>query len=269
MKRYFQRLLKIYRKGSNPPYKKIFIHIGTHKTGTTSIQSFLVKHAAEFSRSNMLIPKSGLRHHGHHFIAWELRGDKRLENKSGYVVKLLDELENNPCDNAIISSEDFEYLVRYEEKLKNFSNALRKVRYEPIFIVFFRDKGYLDSLRAELSKHGVTKPAQWYQSALVKNNGVLVNDDWWFDLDRVRFCSTWRKVTDSPLLELDYDSCVNDGGVVPEFLKAVGASSELIDRSRVWPRYNTRPEPEPKPDGVSSIKGVVKDLFNRANAGQR
>jgi len=54
--------------------KTLFVHIGTHKTGTTSIQNFLRNHATSLNECGVFVPKSGTldENSGHHNIAWEM-----------------------------------------------------------------------------------------------------------------------------------------------------------------------------------------------------
>lgn len=61
----------------------IYIHIGMHKTGTTSIQKFL---HTNFSGQNkeFYYPNTGIYEYGHHNIPWSLKEgsrDNRFLNK--------------------------------------------------------------------------------------------------------------------------------------------------------------------------------------------
>lgn len=220
--------------------KKIFIHIGTHKTGTCSIQNFLSVNSKLFSAEGILIPNSGRLGDGHHFIAWELRSDKRLDGKSGFIDALLDELNESNYEKVIISSEDFEYLSQYPERLRYFLSLLAKIEIEPIFIVFFRENmKYLKSLYFEMHfNQGLNKEFNWYRNQLRRYQTILVNKDWFFDFNRERFVSRWENITASKLLQFDYDFCVQSVGVLPSFLTTVGSSSDLIEKSRSWPHLN-------------------------------
>ncbi|MFT4941271.1 MAG: hypothetical protein ACI88A_004339 [Paraglaciecola sp.] len=46
--------------------KKLFLHVGPHKTGTTLIQKFLLDNSAELFKSNVVYPKRFLKFFGHH-----------------------------------------------------------------------------------------------------------------------------------------------------------------------------------------------------------
>jgi len=226
-----------------PPQRRrtVFLHIGTHKTGTTSIQHFLTQNADELRRARILIPSAGRYLHGHHHIAWELRNDDRLEGHTGHVQRLFDELRASDLETAVVSSEDFEYLSQYPEILKGFTASLREIGFEPVFIVFFRERrAYLASLAAALANHGVMHPMDWYCGQLEARDAILVKKDWFFDFDRDRFVSRWTGITEAKVVALDYDACTEGIGVVPTFLETVAAGNALVDRARSWPRLNAR-----------------------------
>ena len=131
------------RKGGNAEgaRKTIFVHIGTHKTGTTSIQSFMRRYARQLSQSGILVPRSGTLswNGGHHNIAWEIRSDPHLEPHAGGVDDLIVELEAARENVAVISSEDFEYLVQYPDRLRQFHARLVGLDTIQSYLVFFRN----------------------------------------------------------------------------------------------------------------------------------
>jgi len=220
---------------------KIYVHIGTHKTGSTSIQNFLSSHTGPLLRENILFPSAGRHLLGHHHIAWELREDERLGGLGGYLQNLLDELQGSSSETAVISSEDFEYMSRYPLQLRGFMDALRAVGYEPVLVAFFRERNaYLRSLATALANHGVKNTMEWYENALREHDAILVKKGWRFDFNRARFASMWTELTGAELIALDYDLCTADGGVVPAFLETLGAGKPLIEASRSWPRFNVR-----------------------------
>lgn len=86
--------------------KKLFLHIGTHKTGTTAIQFILNRNREALSNCGWLYPLSGMteRHHGHHELAWTLLGRSAFD-----FSRLRKEIEDSPCANVVVSSEEFEF----------------------------------------------------------------------------------------------------------------------------------------------------------------
>ena len=91
--------------------KKVFLHIGFHKTGSTSIQMFLFEHQEQLKHAGYLYPKSGMPPGslGQHSLAWDIR---KGSQKSWH--RLLDEIQASDAPNVIISSEDFEQLNKQQ-----------------------------------------------------------------------------------------------------------------------------------------------------------
>jgi len=221
--------------------RQVFIHIGTHKTGSTSIQHFLTNHAEALGTEGVLIPAAGRHLFGHHLIAWEMRHDERLRGRTGHLQQFFDELRTTTLDRAVISSEDFEYLTQYPSSLRDFVEALRRLQYEPVFIVFFRERAaYLASLVDTLKKLGVEHPVEWYEKQMQQDECIVVRKDWRFEFNRSRFVSAWSEITQAELHAFDFDACSIGHGVVPTFLGAVGVSGDLIEAASRWPRLNAR-----------------------------
>ena len=70
---------------------RLFVHVGTHKTGTTSIQVFLRGHAAALRRQGLYVPTTGTidPQSGHHNLAWELYADERFDRAFGGAEELI------------------------------------------------------------------------------------------------------------------------------------------------------------------------------------
>lgn len=115
--------------------KTVYIHIGPHKTGTTTIQQGLALNKISLSRQRVLAPRTGRPYPGNagnHNLSWELRiPNSRVYNpKHGTWKDLLDEIkENRRVRKIILTSEDFclldegaiqkirEYLSDYQVKV--------------------------------------------------------------------------------------------------------------------------------------------------------
>ena len=141
--------------------RQIFIHIGTHKTATTSIQGLMARAERQFARHGIFIPKAGVISRelfGHHNIGWTLRGDRRANPQWGSLDNLCAELSRTRLKRALISSEDFEYLVDYPDVLKMIERRLKTIGWTPTYILFLRNPtDYAISLFYELSRnHGFT-----------------------------------------------------------------------------------------------------------------
>jgi len=93
--------------------KKIYIHIGPHKTGTTTIQIGLFNNREVLLRKGILVPTAGdvfPNVCGNHNLVWELRGDDRFYPSAGLWKDLLQEITETKAEKIIITSEDFAFL---------------------------------------------------------------------------------------------------------------------------------------------------------------
>jgi hypothetical protein len=219
-----------------PMRKTIFIHIGTHKTGSTSIQYFLQENAERLKHCGVYVARSGIdvarRRQGNHNVAWDVRRDIRYERKLGGVAELLDELRDSPEKTVVISSEDFEYLVRYPEELKEFDRKLEAIGYDRIYLVFFRNpEDYLFSLHCELKKHGIVASYATLKNEVQNKGYILVKGDWYYEFDRRRFLADWEKAVGPNLKAFDFDDVSRQGELLPFFLETIGASADIIQSS--------------------------------------
>ena len=103
--------------------KKIFLHVGMHKTGTTAIQVFCSKHARRLSELGYLYPAAGRPcvedvSYGHHLLPWSLTGHitdrmfwpEGMLNFEAVWDRLSDEIDASDCRSAVLSSEEFDTL---------------------------------------------------------------------------------------------------------------------------------------------------------------
>lgn len=122
----------------------IYLHIGTFKTGTTSIQNFLFQNRDKLLDQGILYPLSGIRERNsiaHHNLPVELIKENRshlsqemYDINAGGWKELVEEIKRFQGEKVIISSEHFNRLVWEEiEKIKEYLS-----NYEVKIIVFLR-----------------------------------------------------------------------------------------------------------------------------------
>lgn len=95
--------------------KKLILHIGRHKTGTSSLQRFLVENRGNLENHNIYYPNGGIQGFGHHLIAKSLsRKEMKLKNLDKVLQKplfidFLRELNRKKdSHNIVLSSEAFQ-----------------------------------------------------------------------------------------------------------------------------------------------------------------
>lgn len=87
--------------------KKLILHIGVHKTGTTSIQRFLSRNSQALRRQGILYTESGrplTYPDGHHQLAWALLGRNGVRDLACWS-DVLAEFRASDCPVALLSSE--------------------------------------------------------------------------------------------------------------------------------------------------------------------
>lgn len=138
------------------PLRTAFVHVGTHKTGTTSIQALLGMNDAALHAAGVLIPRTARaaeQFGAHHNIAWELLGDGQFDPARGTVDALLDELSASTVPHVCISSEEFEFLYLSPPAMQRLREALRECGYVATIVLYLRPQAdYIESLYAEISR---------------------------------------------------------------------------------------------------------------------
>ncbi len=142
--------------------QRIFLHIGTHKTATTTIQAGCCENREALLAAGWLYPTTGMYLYGQHNIAWEMCSGHeqpwnhvnqwvRFRPNWGGIQQLLDEIKISSARNIILSSEDFDGLQTdridlLREHLKDFDVEV---------IVYLREQAsFLQSAWAQFVKSG-------------------------------------------------------------------------------------------------------------------
>lgn len=216
---------------SQPVGKVIWVHIGTHKTGTTSIQAALATNRERLRSLGLYVPRAGTTHarSGHHNLAWQLRDDSRFRPAHGTLDDLLAELAEvaEPC--AVISSEDFEYCVEYPQRLAAFERALRGAGWEPRYLVLFRrQSGYAGSLHAELLRHGLTASFPRFVATILHRARFVLHGDWCFHFDYMAFIERWGRASSGALHVRAFARRRPGPQLIAEFLGAIGAPASAV-----------------------------------------
>jgi hypothetical protein len=163
--------------------RRVLLHAGLHKTGTTVLQRFLASAADGLRAQGVLYPAAGQgSSDGHHNIAWQLAGDRRFRSSAGALDDVALEISSFSGD-AILSSEDFESILgtprRFLPLLKH--PSLKDHRFT--IVLWVRDQAsYLESLYFEMLRHRMADEGDRFcRRALV--HGQIQHEDWTFHLD--------------------------------------------------------------------------------------
>ncbi|MBU0577413.1 sulfotransferase family protein [Patescibacteria group bacterium] len=91
--------------------KKLYLHIGVHKTGSTSIQRFIRNNKEQLLKAGVFIPllEDEYRHdnygNNHVNLAWEIRNNNQFDPKKATWKKFITDYQNSDCQKAVISTE--------------------------------------------------------------------------------------------------------------------------------------------------------------------
>jgi hypothetical protein len=206
----------------------MFIHCGSHKTGTTAIQLLLTQNRDNFLNKGYLYPISGIPEgfpYGQHQIAWHLDKNQASSKTEESWQQLYLEVQNNKDKNIIISSEEFFLIENIEQISKIYYLFKDWFEFKIIFylrpqheliqssyitlVVFFQETRNFDEFKQDESKNKHYLPIidAWasvfgqenmiirpYQKEKLKNNDVVADF-----LDLVEF-------------KLDFDSYIETCG---------------------------------------------------------
>lgn len=200
--------------------KTAFIHIGLHKTGTTSIQEALHRRRGAVSDAGLHYPSVGMPPDfaGHHNLAWELARDRRHVPEHGNVPLLLAGLAGVETD-VIVSSEDFESVVARPDRWVSLVEGLGRLGFAVEFIVYLRDPvRHLRSLYAELLRDGFGD--EFHKVALTAlDTGRIERRDQVFMLDQNRVVAGLKAIAGTIAQVRDFENLVG-GDVVSDFAVA-------------------------------------------------
>ncbi len=153
-----------------------YVHVGTHKTGTTSIQAFLRNNRELFAAHGLLIPRSGRSENdaGHHNLTQELMAAPDFVPERGGLAELSAELASTSQRLACISCEDFSLLSRDRVALERLRDGIAGAGFTPVILAYLRPQvSYLVSIYAEIVKNGNYKPFPTYVRELREHGSFL------------------------------------------------------------------------------------------------
>jgi len=161
----------------------ILLHIGTHKTATTSLQSIFTQHRVQLHDQGILYPRagvpidgSGIDHHTN--IAWELLGHFMFDRRLGTLDDLIDEIGASDCENVLLSSEEFSCLFGHPAELLRLKSRFEDAGLSPHIVVTLRDVDtYAESLYVTLASFGFNVSYAEYLERVAAEGQVTVRQN--------------------------------------------------------------------------------------------
>ncbi|MGB3404808.1 MAG: hypothetical protein WBA77_19140 [Microcoleaceae cyanobacterium] len=134
--------------------KTVYLHIGLHKTGSTTIQHFLKDNKNILLKLGYLYPESGSVYSGQHNLSWQLSQDPRYSRQYGGWEELYTEIASTSVNNVILSSEDFEIL---KPKQINLLRLKLQPYHTKIIVYIRRQDSLIQSVYTQQVKGGLKK----------------------------------------------------------------------------------------------------------------
>ena len=209
--------------------KKLYLHIGLHKTGSTSLQSFLCENKDKLLKSRYLYPNQGLSANGkcHHNLAWQATSDQRYDQSLGSFKSLNNEIELSIADKVIISSEDFS-----KAKLKDIRYIYSKLNSYDVRIVVYIKR---QDLRVQSVYSQMVKSGTYFKSIDSFINGTSNKFDYYSLLQPWRNVFGIDKIIVKPLEKSQIEDIFSD------FLAEVGVY-DCGDFSLIKKKWKVEPK---------------------------
>lgn len=210
---------------------RVYLHVGLHKTGTTSIQLALTKSRQELRQSGVLYPLAGVpewARFGHHLLAWSMvtrpeympyfngnRASFTAEQREQLWADLHDEIGSANGVRTILSSEEFDSLDAGEIA----ALGARLAPYDVTPIIFIRN--YVDLIESSFRTSVVHSNYVKDASAFASNQRTR--------LDFVGMIRDWSSIAvGGETLVMSYDDPAIGRDSIAVFLDAVGIKAELL-----------------------------------------
>jgi hypothetical protein len=200
-----------------------YIHVGPHKTGSTSIQWFLQENAAELLKHGCFVPESETKRGAHHTLVEGLAGLDVGEHREPLVARSIAAIAETPAPAIIISSEALEGLFRNRQNAKAFFDRIHELNLQPKLILFPRNQSQWINSSYASSVKSFRRSDSFEEAAF----GFAESPD-------SRF-SRWIQLAEiysAELIARPFNKETLRRGVVPEFLHSIGiTSSQFRDRA--------------------------------------
>jgi hypothetical protein len=201
--------------------RNCFVHVGTHKTGTTAIQRLLSRSSSILADKGYLYPRAGRleAHPGHHNIAWEISGDRRYQVRNGTITDLLQEVSSSTRD-VLLSSEDLECALYASDRFADFVSRLQSNGFKVTFILYVRSQvGYLPRIYLTLIPFGLETTYDRFLAEVLEG-AEFRWQDWVFDFDYVDLLGRLQAIPGVEVLVRSYDRV--PASVCSDFLSLFG-----------------------------------------------
>lgn len=221
--------------------RRLYLHVGTHKTGTTSLQAYLRDNKAALKSQGLTVLTEKHKAHGeiatclgfaHGILRDGLQSVARMTGampKAGsmrgflYRAEIRRQLKAMPRDGRAVLSAEALCFARMPEEADRLRKVFEKLDIEIVPVICFRNEAdWRTSWENELQR---------FAEQMTRPFGTGTNDirgEWYFNAAAI--AAFWEQF--GPVRRVDFDAAVaRDGSVLPSSLEAfdVAAEGDLAD----------------------------------------
>ena len=222
-----------------------YIHIGPHKTGTTSIQWFLKENRAALLKRGYFVPESENIHGGHHPLVRRLCGQPVPPHQRDTAARFARAVKDTICEAVVISSEALDGLLVNRDCPRQFFGRMEELNLEPKLVFFPRNQSQLMNSRyteVTMALHR-SESFETFVQAEIRHPSF-----------RYAHLITLAHAFSSKLIPEPFTEETITRGVVPNFLRAIG-----IDPLQ-FPDTKVRRNQGAGPFTISVARDVLRSL---------
>ena len=217
--------------------KILYLHCGTHKTGTTAIQQYLNNNSKLLEKNNLVYPPIGFTNHypyNNHGIAWQLSDDPRLKfEKNNKSLDDFYKFLKNSDNNLIISSEDFQFFNIEINAYEEFCRQINTYNYKIKVILYLRNQfDFFRGIYQILLMLGVRFINSYQAFEIIKKNEnrLELKENKltiFFDyLDLIKNIKQKLSISDNDIICKSYDE--NKQDLIKSFNQIIGIDQEVL-----------------------------------------
>lgn len=216
--------------------KRLFLHIGTHKTGTTSFQHALAANEAVLAERGVALFWDGPNKLAAHRTAdallrrelftgyrYRRRGQAVLteENRAAFRARVAREIAALPERDVVLSAEGFSFLHGTDDAARA-AAFLRETGRAPV--ILWVDRKLADWRRSWRGQ--LAKTPEMAEEIEGLTDAERPDGDWYFQPGRI--AAFWRDL--GRVERIDYDAAMAaEGSILPALLEAMELSPEGLD----------------------------------------
>lgn len=193
--------------------KRLFLHIGSHKTATTYLQNSFSASPIALSELGLLYPMTGRIYGGHFKLCWALKDrDLAAQKLEDFQIwsDLMAEIDASPHQVALISAEEFGWDVDPARLY-----VLAK-RYDVQVIFYLRSPdSHLESFYNQVVKDFATKESRPLETYMAEQNLAI--------LDTTKILAPWAELFGPKAIKLRlFGKSFMPDGIMTDILQTMG-----------------------------------------------